>query len=463
MIRIAFGLEIRTIIRSPARIGLLALFCAAGLTAIVVGRAETEVWQEAIEAGQQRESETIAEARGYLSSGETGPADQPWIDLQKPLWVDRLAGTRLARLPSPLAGIAHASQEEGVVVAQVHRTADPLVEQGSRIRNPALVALGGLDLIMVLTLLLPALIIALGADIGGFERANGVLTLIRTQSGHDTKWLIARAAAVGCVGTAAGAVLALGAALVGGAGALSTVWFLALVTAYGAVWTTIVALVATRSQHPSHGAVALGTAWIVLCVIIPAIGRDRAAAAAADDFGVDLSLAARDRSYEIYDQGADTLTETVAARFPGPFAEEDGEARPPVSDRHLFDGQRVIEMEQRMGVRNERERQQSAIVSRMSALSPSVSFAHALECMAGRDAGSAAHFRGAVVAAVAERVEWILDASRRTPLSADDYEELIEALPADMNPKRVVPWWEFLILAAWGLAIALIARFSVRA
>jgi len=34
----------------------------------------------------------------------------------------------------------------------------------------------------------------------------------------------------------------------------------------------------------------------------------------------------------------------VAARFPEAFKDEDGEEGPPVADRHLFDGPRVIEM-----------------------------------------------------------------------------------------------------------------------
>ena len=273
-------------------------------------------WQEAIETGRQAEEKALTEARGYFEAGETGPADRSWVNLTQPRWQDSYAATRVAREAAPLAGIAFASAEAGAVTMRLSRSADPLLASANKIENPALAAAGGLDLVAVFALLLPLLILAMGLEIGGYERATGVLPLLVVQSGRARAWLWARSLAVGVIAAVAGLLLCIAATLWMGAGLPSALPLAALVLAYVAVWTTLLGGVAQLARNASHGAVTLGAMWILLCVLIPSISAERSAALAADDFAVDLTVEARDAGADVATLEDAELYRRLLARYP---------------------------------------------------------------------------------------------------------------------------------------------------
>lgn len=452
MIHAAIGLELRNLLRSPLRLLVLLLVIGAGWFVIGQGQQDVRRWQEAINAGQAAQEESLAEARGYFASGETGPADRSWVDLTQPRWQDWYAATRIAREPAPLAGIAFASAEAGAVTMRLSRFADPLLAQGNKIENPALAAAGGLDLVTVLALLLPLLILALGLEVGGYERAAGVLPLIRVQSGRDRSWIWARCFAVGLIAAAAGLVLTLLAVFMAGADAASGLVLALLVLAYVAVWTALLGGVALVARNPSHGAVALGAAWIVLCVLVPSVGVERSAALAADDFALDLTVEARDAGRALAVLEDDVLYASLFARFPA--LADQVPKRQAAGRRGAQDGMRIVALEERMAEREERGRGHAELVARMSFASPTVAFTHALERLAGRGPKAAGAFRQAVAEAAAVRMERSIAASwSGVELDAEDFEELVAAAPTRVVPPPSAWWVEFVILGAWTLVI----------
>ncbi|MEM7515739.1 MAG: hypothetical protein AAF368_02285, partial [Planctomycetota bacterium] len=164
MIAAALQLELRSLLRSPLRLSIALLVLATGCFVIVQGKSDVTAWKAAIESSQNEAAESLEETRALFASGASGPEDRPWVDLSSAHWQDWYAGTRLSREPAPLAAVAFASAEAGAVTLRLNRFVNPLLAAGTEIENPALSATGGLDLVTVLTLLLPLMILALGIE-----------------------------------------------------------------------------------------------------------------------------------------------------------------------------------------------------------------------------------------------------------------------------------------------------------
>lgn len=461
MIGTALQLELRILQRSPLRLSVLALMLAIGCLVVRQGQDDVARWEKAIETGREAEEKMLSEARGYFESGQHGPADRAWINLTQPRWQDYYAATRLARQPAPLAAIAFASPEAGAVTMRIDRWADPSLASGNEIENPALAVLGGLDLVTVLALLLPLLVLALGLEVGGYERVNGMMPLVRVQSGRDRSWILARCLAVGVISGSVGLVLVLVATIATGAPVLEALPLAVMVLAYTAVWTALLATVGLLARTPSQGAVALGGAWIVLCVLVPAIAVERAAAIAADDFAVDLTVEARDAGAALAELEDEQLQERLFERFPS-LREKAPEA-PSAGRRVALQGLRILGLEERLARRETRGARYAELVSRASWASPAVALTHALERLAGRGPEASNAYARAVIAAAADRMESYVAASwAGDPLGAADFERLVSATPGGVAPPRPAWWQQGLPLLAWLLGLLAIARILTR-
>ena len=456
MILAALLLELRSLVRSPFRMIVLLLVIGAGLFVINEGQRDVQRWNDAVASGQVEQEEALQDVRGYFASGSLGPEDRPWIQLTSPRWQDWYAATRISRAPAPLAGIAFASAESGAVSVRVNRFADPLLAAGMNIENPVLAAAGGLDLVAVLSLLLPLLILALGVEVGGYERYSGLLPLLRVQSGRNHAWLWARCLAVGLIAAGAGILLVLVATLWAGADLASAGALLALVVVYVALWTALLATVAVVSRHPSHGAVSLGAAWIVFCFLIPAIGVERSAALASNDFALDLTVDARDAGHEHAEADLKELYEMVFQRFPA--LREDAPYSLAQGRREVHDALRIVQLEERMESRAKVAEKHDALVTSVSMASPTVAFSRALERIAGRSPETAEAFRRAVVDAAALRAErYVRTTWNSSKLDLEDFEKLHASTPQFVDPPQ--PSWlrEFTDLIGWTLVFLVLA------
>jgi len=447
----ALGLELKGLVRSPLRLVVVVVVLAVGAFVIAQGQRDVTRWNEAIAEGVAQQEESLAEARASFAADRLGPEDRPWVDLSRPTWQDRYAAVRLVREPASLAGIASASAEAGAVAIALSRFADPLLAQGSELENPELATSGGLDLVAVLALLLPLLVLALGVEVGGYERASGLLPLVRVQSGSDRNWIRARCLAVSIVGWLVGLALVAAACLAGSADLGSALAFAALVTAYTGLWTAVLMAVALVARHPSQGAVALGGIWILACVVVPAIGAARSATLAADDYAVDLTVEARDAGQALRALETEAALTEALRRFPAleDSVPEDREA----ASRAAREAVRVLGLEDRLSRREERALAQAGVVEQTSYLSPSVAFTHALEQLAGRGQGRVRAHRRTVLDAAAARTEWFIAASWSSePLGSEDFEQLVAGTPTRMDLQADPPWVELALLLAWTLA-----------
>ena len=450
MIRAALGLELRTLVRSPLRVLVLILTLATGLFVVVQGQRDVERWEEAIAAALLEQEESLGEARAFFDTEQLGPEDRPWVSLSQAHYQDWYGASRMVREPAPLASIAFASPEAGAVAMRINRYANPMVAQGAKIENPELAAAGGLDLATVLALLLPLMILALGVEVGGHERASGILPLVRVQSGRDRAWLCARCIAVGILGAVTGLLLVAVACIAGAADLGNALQLAATVIAYVALWTALLSVVALLAKHPSQGAVALGAAWITLCVLVPSIGVERAAALAADDFGLDLTVEARDAGHALGELEEEELYTALLQRFPE--LEERQPAALSAGSRFAREGLSIVDLEERMARRTELGQEQAGLVRLMSLATPAIAFTRALEGLAGRSPEAAEDYRRAVVAAAADRMERYIAASWNSELL--DLEDFEAATPQSIVSRVDPPGEELLVLLGWTLALA---------
>jgi hypothetical protein len=236
---------------------------------------------------------------------------------------------------------------------------------------------------------------------------------------------------------------------------------LLLVFGYVVVWTTLLGVISQISRSPSHGAVTLGAAWIILCVLVPSIGVERSASLAADDFALDLTVESRNESSESYQVPNKELFASVLSRFPG-LAEHVPEDRQ--SARYsAIDGLGIIALEDRMLKREARARDYRDLVARMSWWTPSLAFTSALERLAGRGPESVWNFRRSVVSAVASRMEYAIAADwKGKPLGTQNFEDIVSGTPEEIKPLPLHWSKEFFILFVWSIALLLFGTSMAR-
>lgn len=423
--------ELRSLIRSRAGAVALLAYLITGSLALVLSDRHLTEWQQALQTGQQAQERSITQARGFMESGEAGPSDRPWVDLSQPMWQDRYAGTRIAREPGPLAGVAAGSIDPAPVVFHISRRADPLAVGGYRIENPEL-ATGSVDLVFVLSMLTPLLIGVLGLEIGGREREDRIDRLVVVHAGAVRGWLLARTLAIVALASLAAGVLCLAAGLMGGASAGELGTLIAFTAVYTMLWGGLLLAVNVSARSVRAAAFAFGALWTVLCVLLPTVAAEVGLGSVQSDFALAETLEARAQRYSAYEQELEDVVSELYASHPElkqlPAA-ADAQLEPQVS-RHAYDAFLAIALAERHAERLQQEQAAQALAERAAWLSPPIALTLALERLAGAGPEAASAYQAYLVEAVQQRVRWVVEqAWRKEPLSQAEFEELVASAP----------------------------------
>lgn len=427
MLKLALAFELRQLLRSPSSILAVIAFLAIGALAILVGQKTVTQWESAIDAASAAQAEAVAEAREYLAAGEQGPADRPWIDLSQPRWQDWYSGTRVARQPGPLAAVAAGTADSAPVVFRVSRLADPISPGGYRIENPE-VTDGTIDLVLVLSLLLPLLIASLGLDIGSRERESGLDRLIAVQAGTVNRWLASRTLAATLITGLTAVLLCLVASLSGGADAYTTAAFILLALLYSSLWGGLLLIVASRARNVRNAAFAFGGLWTLLCVLIPSLSAEIAIDRVVTDYAASETLEAREVRYAAHEEDLSDVLPMVYDAYPELTRAPAAADKPldPMVARYALDVGIFDSIKERHTARESQERQAVSLAERAAFFSPTVAIALALERLAGVGPEAASSYRNHLLAAVDDRLRWVVDrAWQKRSLEAQDFEALI--------------------------------------
>ncbi|MEM9303069.1 MAG: DUF3526 domain-containing protein [Pseudomonadota bacterium] len=429
-------------------------FLAVGALAIVLGERFVAQLEGAHAAAEQAQEASVREARDYLARGEPGPPDRAWVDLGYPLWQDWYAGTRVARDPGPLAGIAAGAVDQAPAVFRVSRLADPMAAGGYRIENPELAA-GAVDLVFVLGLLLPLLIGVLGLHIGSRERETRLDLLIMVQAGSDRAWLIARTLAVGAIAGGAATGLCVAAGLVSGASWSKIGGLVLLTLAYAGLWSGLLLAVNARATTVRGAAFLYGGVWTLLCVLVPTLSAELALGRVQVDYALAETLDARGLRYDAYEQGIEAVLPELYARYPRLETMPAAAADPldPLIARHAYDGILVAALAERHRVRLAEEQSARQVANWGSWFSPAIALSLTLERFAGVGPDAAAAYRGHLVTLIEARVRWVLETAwQDQPLDAEDFDALVSAAPSSYRPRPSGLQLPLLAMIVWTFA-----------
>lgn len=463
MLSLALTFELRSLLRNAASAVALLGFLAVGGLAIVVGERHVAQWHDEITMAEAAEAESAEEARGYLAKGESGPEDKPWIDLTRPQWQDQFAGARLVRQPAALAGVAAGAVDSAPAAFLVNRWARPTSAGGYRIENPELAA-GAVDLIFVLTLLVPLLLGTLGLGIGARERDSGLAALIAVQAGAVRGWMVARTLAVAAIVGTASTTLCLGAGLVGGA-SMGEAWVLvAFALVYTLLWSGLLLVVNAGATTVRAAATGFGVIWTVLCILGPALATEVAFDDVDQDFAMAETVDARARRWAVWERDWDDVMREFHVRYPKlPPLEE--ELTP--GQKNVVRGAIEAALFRELHAENlNRQRNARRLAERAAWLSPTVAVTLGLERLAGVGADAGFAYRGALQQAVDARIAWVVETAwTNEPLTAADFEALVASSPSpfESRPQGLAgPFVALFIWAAAAWALALTATRSAR-
>ncbi|MEM1182743.1 MAG: DUF3526 domain-containing protein, partial [Acidobacteriota bacterium] len=289
------------------------------------------------------------------------------------------------------------------------------------------------------------------------------------QRGRASSWFLARAVAVTALALAA-VLTVVGVAVVrAGAFTQDSLELVAAAVLYTVLWTGLLTATAVAARTRREAALAYGGAWVVLVILVPTLMAERALSSSASGVTLTSALEQRAEQYEGYAEDASALVGQLYAARPGlkelPAASL--ETLPPEIERHVYDWSRVQGLVAEDQERSAAERQSIAAAERTMAWSPAVVLTLAFERLAGRDLQAALVYRQAVVQAVAERADWVVERAWQTaPLSLADFESLVALQP---EPHRaastgIAPHLIVLLVwaaAAWGVGVLRVRRLEL--
>ena len=200
----------------------------------------------------------------------------------------------------------------------------------SEIGNPALQALGGLDLAFVLIALAPLALLVLTHDSLTRDRTAGRLPLLASQSGSLTTLLAVRILlpAVG-IFLVLSALAAL-AAFLNNASFTQLLPWLTASAAYLAFWAAVSGLLAAACRTPAASLSVALASWITLVILAPALLNLSIATAYAAPEGLQLTVAQRQETHS----GWDRPKESTLSRFYATHPE--WKDAPPVTSRFAW-------------------------------------------------------------------------------------------------------------------------------
>lgn len=262
-------LERTRVLRDHAMLILLAIFTLLAAYALWSGARWAEARAGAISQEMAEADEMMALRREILAKiiakGEK-PNSGP---------IYATAVPYRAGLPNAPFAALSAGQAEGYpATASFGPYVDPydiFETRSAGFESPAVLGAGRFDLAFVIVFLLPLLLIAATYDFWSRDVENGSARLQLAQPVRPASLILTRAAVRGgmlLVAATATATVLLG--IAGGSDPVGLVLFAMVVLAYGGFWVALAAAINLFVRTSTTAALACGTAWLAIVVLLPA-------------------------------------------------------------------------------------------------------------------------------------------------------------------------------------------------
>ncbi len=257
--------------RDPVMRVMLVLFAIAAGYAALSGARWAEQRQRTVSQALASSDEIVTKRRDrFVATMAKG--EKPKFDL---IYVT--ASQFGAGLPNaPLAALSAGQAEGYPAAANVTPFGDPHAmfdAYATGLESPSVLAAGRFDLAFVIIVLLPLLLIAATYDFWSRDVENGSARFQLAQPVRPAGLILTRAAVRGGSLLVAAAVIALGWLVAVGVRDIADLCLLVLVVlAYGAFWIALTTLINLFVRASTTAALAGGTAWLAVVMLIPAAG-----------------------------------------------------------------------------------------------------------------------------------------------------------------------------------------------
>lgn len=271
-----FRLERKRVLRDRAMPLLLLIFTALAAYAAIAGDLWALKRAAAVDQIVAEAEETMALRRANFAA-MVAKGEEPGFGLIYATALPFRAG-----LPNaPLAALSAGQAEGYPPAASISPFADPYAifdRRAAGLENPAVLGAGRFDLAFVIVFLMPLLLIAATYDFWSRDVENGSARLQLAQPVPPGTLIGTRAAMRGAMLLVPATLIATLLLFLTNPSDPAGLAILALVVlAYGAFWVALTAVINLIARSSTTAALAAGTAWLTIVVLLPA-----AAAAAVD-------------------------------------------------------------------------------------------------------------------------------------------------------------------------------------
>lgn len=284
-----WGIEWRLMTRSRFIVAATLLLAMLTVASIVSGMVEVAHQRDVIARIQPQQAEDVAAIVNW--AGPTGnPGNAAYYTFHT-TWDP----------PSNLAFAELGFRDVAPYVLRVRALGlEAQLYEGEQY-NPELALAGQFDFAFVLIYLAPLFVIALFHDLVSGEREAGRLRVLAATPGGGRALWWRRGALRFALLWAALALPFLAGAVASGAAESAIVAILGLMALYLAFWVIVAALVGRLGRSSVANAASLAAVWLVLTLVLPAIGQVAINSAVPVRQGVELTLAQRERVHAAWD------------------------------------------------------------------------------------------------------------------------------------------------------------------
>lgn len=371
--------------RDPILRATLVLFAVAAGYAAVTGARWAEQRAAAVERAVAEADEIMTLRRDNFAK-MVARGEKPNFGLIYATALPFRAG-----LPNaPLAALSAGQAEGYPAAASISPFADPwsiFDRHMAGLESPSVLAAGRFDLAFVIVVLLPLLLITGTYDFWSRDVENGSARFQLAQPVQPARLLLVRA------GVRGGALLAPATLvacawlfLAGGRDAGDLALLALLVLAYGIFWIALVVLINLFVRASTTAALAAGTAWLGLVVLLPAATASLAELAAPPPSAMAYTNQVRAAGLEVRAANAAAARAAATATSGRAYPASLWHSRSEIQQRDA----RLAPLHEERAAQRARHR---ALAERLRYLSPAVVAQDALDRLAGTDSARALAFQ----------------------------------------------------------------------
>ncbi|MCG2842058.1 ABC transporter permease subunit [Sandaracinobacter sp. RS1-74] len=371
--------------RDPVMRAMLILFLIAAGYAALTGARWAEQRQLAVQEAVAKADEIMGKRRDEFAA-MVAKGEKPNFGLIYASALPFRAG-----LPNaPLAALSAGQAEGYPAAANVAPFADPWAmfdSHATGLESPAVLAAGRFDLAFVIVVLMPLLLLAATYDFWARDVENGSARFQLAQPVRPAKLILTRALVRGGSILLGAMLIACGWLLAAGGQHMRDIAVLAMVIlAYGAFWIALAILINLLVRVSTTAALAGGTAWLAIVLLLPAVAVAVAELAAPPPSAMAYTNAVRVAGLEVREANRSAARQAATAEsgraYPASLWHSRGEA---------------LQRDARLGPIHrayaEGWARHRALEDRLRFLSPAVIAQDALDRVAGTDAGRATAFQ----------------------------------------------------------------------